>query len=139
MDIIGKEINDMLYEMNENERITHYELQDGRIWSIDEAKFVSSIPENAILGSQPNIKILIDTLDFYHYPKGELKTDEEYAAEARKKRNILLTESDYLAMPDYPISEEKKSAILSYRQSLRDISKQSGFPRNINWPEKPEI
>ena len=42
-------------------------------------------------------------------------------------------------MSDYPIDDNKKAAILSYRQELRDISKQSGFPRDINWPEKPEI
>ena len=125
--------------------VTHYLLDDGRIWSIEEANFVSSVPEegNAIHCYDKNGKAtlegLIGCLDFYGYPKGELKTDEEYASEAREKRNILLTESDYLAMPDYPLDEYKKFAILSYRQLLRDISEQSGFPRNIIWPEKPEI
>ena len=122
-----------------------YKLDDGRLWSVSSASFVSSVPEDAAVSFCPDeqgnstLEGLIGCLDFYHYPKGELKTDEEYAQEAREKRDKLLDESDYLAMPDYPISEEKKSAILSYRQSLRDISKQSGFPRNIEWPEKPEI
>ena len=123
-----------------NSIITHYKLVDGRIWSIGEAKFVDSVDEFANVQKDIiSLEELISALEFYGYEKGELKTDEDYAKETREQRDKLLDESDYLAMSDYPISEEKKSAILSYRQSLRDISKQSGFPRNIIWPEKPEI
>ena len=133
-------INENEYNIRQAGRITHYLLKDGRIWSVKESKFVTSVNDTANVQKQEiTLEELINALDFYHYPKGELKTDEEFASEVREQRDKLLDESDYLAMPDYPISEEKKSAILSYRQSLRDISKQSGFPRNINWPVKPEI
>ena len=139
-------MNDFNFEIKtENKKITHYKLDDSRIWSIKDEKFVLDLPEDAIIGFCPDeqgnssLEGLIGCLDFYHYPKGELKTDEEYAAEVREERDKLLDESDYLAMPDYPLSEDKKSAILSYRQALRDISKQAGFPRTIQWPTKPEI
>ena len=33
--------------------------------------------------------------------------------------------------------EEKKAAVLAYRQALRDIPEQAGFPRQIDWPVKP--
>ena len=129
-----------IFENFDDSIITHYKLDDGRIWSVDEAKFVDSVDEFANVQKDViSLERLISALEFYGYEKGELKTDEDYAKEAREQRDLLLDKSDYLAMPDYPISEEKKSAILSYRQSLRDISKQSGFPRNIEWPEKPKV
>ena len=123
--------------------VSHYVLLDGRIWSIADACFVSSAPEAAVVGSCPDehgessLEGLIGCLDYYGYPKGELKTDAEYATEARAKRNALIAETDYLAMPDYPLDTEKKAAVLAYRQALRDIPEQAGFPRQIDWPVKP--
>ena len=64
-------------------------------------------------------------------------TDEELAQQIRAKRNSLLSQTDYLMMPDYPISDDKRKLIEEYRHALRDIPEQSGFPRNITWPEKP--
>ena len=64
-------------------------------------------------------------------------TDEELAQQIRAKRNSLLFQTDYLMMPDYPISDDKRKLIEEYRQALRDIPRQSGFPRSITWPEKP--
>lgn len=131
--------------MNEGRAITitHYQLTDSRIWSIAEARFVASAPEDAVVGPCPDehgessLEGLIGCLHFYGYELGELKTDAEYAAEAREKRNQLIAETDYLAMPDYPLDAEKKGAVLAYRQALRDIPEQAGFPRQIDWPVKP--
>ena len=64
-------------------------------------------------------------------------TDEELAQQIRAKRNSLLSQTDYLMMPDYPISDDKRKLIEEYRQALRDIPEQSGFPRTITWPDKP--
>lgn len=120
-----------------------YRLDDGRIWSISEATFVSSAPEGAVLIPCPDesgnssLEGLIGCLDFYGLPKGELRTDAEFAAEAREKRNALIAETDYLVMPDYPLDGEKKAAVLAYRQALRDVPEQAGFPRQIDWPTKP--
>lgn len=55
----------------------------------------------------------------------------------RYDRNRLLSETDYLVQPDYPLTEDQKKDILAYRQALRDVPEQKGFPRNIKWPEKP--
>lgn len=129
--------------MFDREDIGFYQLSDGRIWSIADACFVSSIPEGTVLGCCPDesgassLEGLIGCLHFYGYPLGELKTDEEYASEARAKRNSLIAETDYMAMPDYPLDEEKKAAVLAYRQALRDVPEQAGFPRQIDWPVKP--
>lgn len=68
------------------------------------------------------------------------KTQEEInlwidnlAIQVRNKRNMLLSETDYLALNDNTMSSE----MASYRQSLRDITLQEGFPENVVWPVKP--
>ena len=53
--------------------------------------------------------------------------------DVRYKRNLLLSETDYLALSDNIMSPE----MASYRQSLRDITSQVGFPENVIWPIKP--
>lgn len=68
-------------------------------------------------------------------------TDAEYdtvlAASARQKRDRLIAATDYLVTPDYPISDDRLAKIKIYRQALRDIPEQAGFPRTIVWPKKP--
>jgi len=54
----------------------------------------------------------------------------------RTQRDNLLKECDYIMMPDYPLAD--KSEWEAYRQALRDITEQSGFPETIDWPVKPD-
>jgi hypothetical protein len=51
-------------------------------------------------------------------------------------RNALLSETDWTQMPDTPQATKDKWA--PYRQALRDVPQQPGFPENIQWPTKPE-
>jgi len=53
----------------------------------------------------------------------------------RRDRNNRLTETDYMMLSDTPSPTQ---AWLDYRQALRDITEQAGFPQNFTWPEKPE-
>ena len=68
-------------------------------------------------------------------------TDAEYdtvlAASARQKRDRIIAATDYLVTPDYPIEPDRLAKVKIYRQALRDIPEQSGFPRSITWPDKP--
>lgn len=54
----------------------------------------------------------------------------ELANEARDKRNALLVETDWTASSDVTMSDAMKA----YRQALRDVPAQDGFPTDINWP-----
>jgi hypothetical protein len=51
----------------------------------------------------------------------------------RNLRNILLAETDYLALSDNTLSSDMST----YRQALRDITSQAGFPTDVTWPTKP--
>ncbi len=61
----------------------------------------------------------------------------DVASEAIKMRNKYLRYTDKYVLPDFPLSDELRSAIISYRQQLRDLPDQLGFPDNIVWPEQP--
>ena len=71
------------------------------------------------------------------------KTPEEVKAEAsaqvRAQRDALLAETDHLVMPDYPLTDEQREAVKAYRQELRDVPQQDGFPLEVVWPKKPAI
>lgn len=61
------------------------------------------------------------------------------AANAVHARNRLLAETDWTQLPDVPLSAEKKAEWAVYRQALRDLPAQAGFPATINWPAVPGI
>ena len=61
---------------------------------------------------------------------------EQEADEAREQRNALLADSDWSVLPDAPVADEQ--AWKDYRQALRDVPQQNGFPTDIDWPMKPE-
>lgn len=64
-------------------------------------------------------------------------TTEELAAQARSQRDALIAATDYLMATDYPLTDEKRQELTVYRQALRDVPEQSGFPTEIAWPTKP--
>jgi len=59
------------------------------------------------------------------------------AAEIRILRNQLLAVSDYTQLPDVDLSLDKTNEWKIYRQKLRDITKQNGFPDEVEFPTAP--
>jgi hypothetical protein len=55
----------------------------------------------------------------------------------RTERDYLLNETDKYMVTDFPITEEKKQEILTYRQSLRDLPANTPDPMNVAWPTPP--
>jgi hypothetical protein len=56
---------------------------------------------------------------------------------SKTRRNQLLTQCDWTQAMDSPLTAEQKAAWATYRQALRDITKQEGFPENVQWPSTP--
>jgi hypothetical protein len=54
--------------------------------------------------------------------------------EVRQQRNELLAACDWTQLPDSPADHE---AWATYRQALRDVTAQAGFPWDVTWPEAP--
>ena len=56
------------------------------------------------------------------------------ASTERATRDELLKVTDHYGLSDVTMSE----AMTTYRQALRDVPQQEGFPQTITWPTKPE-
>ena len=66
-------------------------------------------------------------------------TSQESAASSstessvRELRDALLAETDWWSASDLTMT----AAQTAYRQALRDVPDQAGFPNTITWPTKP--
>ena len=60
--------------------------------------------------------------------------DKQQAENIRNRRDSLIKESDWRAVSDRKLEPGWKE----YRQALRDISKQEGFPHDVEWPVDPD-
>lgn len=71
----------------------------------------------------------------------DVPTQQEQDASAiinvQTKRVNLLYQSDWTQIPNNPLTTEKQAAWATYRQELRDIPQQSGYPLNVVWPVAP--
>jgi|8_EtaG_2_1085327.scaffolds.fasta_scaffold00100_2 hypothetical protein len=58
---------------------------------------------------------------------------------AESKRLELLAKSDYVQTVDFnaKLSDSARTNWQNYRQALRDVPDQSGYPSSITWPTKP--
>ena len=60
--------------------------------------------------------------------------DATQAESVRSQRTQLLKDSDWTQVADAPVD---KTAWAAYRQALRDVPTQAGFPWDIQWPVEP--
>jgi|LauGreDrversion4_2_1035121.scaffolds.fasta_scaffold1798039_1 hypothetical protein len=67
------------------------------------------------------------------HPKTQLELEESN----RATRDELLLKSDWTQTADAPISTELKAQWAAYRQQLREVPSQPGFPYEITWPVQP--
>ena len=68
-----------------------------------------------------------------YVPPTQEELDVALAASVREERNAALAATDYVSLSDYPV----KAGELEYRQALRDVPQQAGFPKTHTWPNKP--
>ena len=100
----------------------------------------------------PSLFDLDGMIPLYKYEGGkvvrrtedELEVDRQIAmqpteAEVRAQRDKLLAETDWTQVADAPIDSATRSAMRVYRQLLRDVTKQEGFPVNVVWPDMPVV
>lgn len=76
----------------------------------------------------------VETVPAAEAPPSDAQEAEALATEMRARRTLLLTACDFTQLPDAP---GDTAAWAAYRQGLRDITTQAGFPAAINWPAPP--
>ena len=113
--------NGVKWEQVEDHRGTKYWLPEDKHGDpAREMKELSSLPEGASF-TEPE------------------PTDEELAIKVRAERNMKIAETDYYIMSDYPSNPQNLEELKVYRQALRDLPKQEGFPRDVRWPDVPKF
>ena len=65
---------------------------------------------------------------------GKARMDAEQAKRVREDRNKRLADCDWTQLSDAPVDA---TAWAAYRQQLRDVTAQAGFPWEVVWPEAP--
>lgn len=80
---------------------------------------------------------------FTHYIAAEPDADGKAAMDAaqaqrvREDRNQRLAACDWTQLTDTPLDLDAKLAWQLYRETLRMVPQQTGFPWNVQWPPKP--
>lgn len=122
---------------SENELIKEglKDIPNGYKWNDDETELVQMTQiekiesglEEMPIGYKIENNELVAMTNSEKYKEG-LLTKDDYSAIKRGERDSLLNQTDKYLLPDYPIDEERLSEIKLYRQTLRDIPEQEGFP-----------
>jgi len=63
--------------------------------------------------------------------------DYAVGADVRRQRDALIASCDWTQIPDAPLTAAQRAAWVTYRQDLRDVPAQAGFPDTIDWPITP--
>ena len=97
------------------------------------ARIVEDAPENASGSYVAKIKYYPGDQSFGFFIGSSISSD----ITVRQQRDILLADSDWTQLADAPLTATKKAQWATYRQALRDISSQPGYPGSVTWPTPP--
>lgn len=123
-----------VFENKEHTAMTVYISGDG----FDNLPYGVNLLEDGSTDIHKELCVRYKNGEYTPEPYVEPEIDIEVAKEnIRKKRNILISATDYMFTTDYEMSDLDRKLVKEYRQSLRDITKQKGFPENVDWPNKP--
>ncbi len=67
-------------------------------------------------------------------PSQDAEATVKQAGMVREQRNALLASSDWTQVADAPVDQAEWG---TYRQALRDVTAQEGFPWTVEWPVQP--
>lgn len=127
INIIGSEAEITLLENVREEKETE---ETPRKWTWDEYRLRVKPRQNLADCVENNYTVWLAA--------AKAKVYEDTANAVRTRRNELIAATDYLMTQDYPISVSDRLLIAEYRQALRDIPEQNGFPFDVMFPIKPK-
>lgn len=118
-----------------------YDIKTGFVTTMGTEHITASIPDGHDVltvpyGMSPLRKMVdLKTKTLIDLPVivDEAEERETLLIQVRQRRNALLAATDYLLMPDYPITAEQRAQVEAYRQALRNITEQGDLTA-IVWP-----
>ena len=135
--------------MLESEFRSYIKANDGPTWDQTTVEILDELGADVVLeGPQANptryqiaFRDGVEQIDGAWYTKysvadmdyqAKANVDAQQAKSVREDRNKRLADSDWTQLAD---SQADKSAWATYRQALRDVPTQSGFPWEVTWPK----
>jgi hypothetical protein len=102
--------------------------------NIDGSKYYIDVATNTLveIPEKPNL-----WSDFDFTTKQWVGNEIRAKFEINQRRKRSLQATDWTQIPNGPLTTEKQAAWATYRQELRDITQQSGYPLNVVWPVAP--
>lgn len=74
----------------------------------------------------------------FDYTSGQwIGNNQQQESIVISRRNASLYASDWTQIPNGPLTSEQQQEWAVYRQQLRDITSQSGYPFDVVWPVPP--
>jgi hypothetical protein len=131
---IYSEINGQIIRIVQTDNIES-QLQDNESYldgSIDDSAYYIQNGVPVAIPPKP------DQYSVFDYTTKQWVQNEKIAiASVSQKRQKLLYLSDWTQIPNNPLTTVQQEAWATYRQELRDIPQQSGYPFNVVWPVAP--
>lgn len=133
------ELQDSLANGARHARLYWNDLEEAQDYTLSSS--TGQVPDY-VIEPQPDFNPLVEKLSPVITRTSEVITEswekvpfstESLAASIKSKRNALLRATDSYALSDRVVSPE----MLAYRQALRDLPDQIGFPTDITWPIRP--
>lgn len=101
---------------------------------IDITKFFIDKNQVTLLPDKPDEN---NYWEFNYHNKTWSGNIEMASLQVLAKRLPLLEQSDWTQLPNNPLTAEQQAAWSTYRQALRDITAQLGYPFDVIWPTPP--
>ena len=121
-DNLLEKVREEIVEIGETKTVKYYEFDIYRTTRINRAGLREEIEKNYNMYLENAKKEEFETL----------------AKKIRNQRDKILAETDKYILDDFPISKEQKEKYKSYRNDLRKVPEQQGFPYDVLWPEIKE-
>ena len=125
----------MIYAYINSNGYVQFVQQNGDKQSIDNLTIVV-LDELLPQSPNPNYSYNINTKQWEDARTKQQKYQEQ-ANIILSQRNSILYSCDWTQIPNNPLTVEQQALWATYRQELRDITLQSGYPFNVIWPTPP--
>jgi len=103
----------------------------------ESAEAVALVAEYKALDGSWQKERMVEMDGILTHEEAAIREVETRREEARDERNRRLASCDWTTVADVPLTADQRAAWATYRQALRDVTKQAGFPDAIVWPEAP--
>lgn len=122
----------------------YYDLETGEIVAVSSGEldipgtmYILTAKEHSEIAKQRVLHGAFVDEDSLVFAESGLATQSDRERGYRVHRDKRLAETDWTQVSDNALTQEQKDAWKTYRQQLRDISLQEGFPNTVVWPTLP--